>query len=171
MAAAVGFGCSHGVFVSDADGRQGVAKLVHHLASRTEKALHPRPTIRKFVPIFDSLTVFRTVFGMVFGLSARFRRGVRAGLAKWLRFGGWFLGWSPRGPPPHPSFGERAARPSPAPSWGRILRKVPHLPPSAPICSHLGAEFASVADPSPMRIPIGISLQFGRTRVIDGIAR
>ena len=39
--------------------------------------------IRKFGPLFNVLTVLRAVFGMVFGFSARSRRGVRAGLAKW----------------------------------------------------------------------------------------
>ncbi len=43
--------------------------------------------IRKFGPLFDVLTVFRTVFGMVFGLSTRFRGGIRAGLAKWAPVG------------------------------------------------------------------------------------
>jgi hypothetical protein len=42
--------------------------------------------------------------------------------------------------------------------------------PSATICPYLEAEFAFIADPSPMRIPTRISLQSGRTRVIHVIA-
>src|ERR1017187_9937022 len=64
----------------------------------------------------------------------------------------------------------QAARPSPAPTGGQILRLFLAF---ATFCHHLplsGAELASVADASPMRIPIGISLQFLRTRVIDRIA-
>src|ERR1017187_6517225 len=60
------------------------------------------------------------------------------------------------------------ARPSPAPSGGPNSAK---SPPSATFCHHLplsGAELASVADPPPLRIPIGISLQFLRSRVMDG---
>src|ERR1039458_957442 len=44
-------------------------------------------TIWKFGRLFDVLTIFRTVFGMVFGLSARSRGGIRAGLAKWATVG------------------------------------------------------------------------------------
>ena len=40
-------------------------------------------TIRKFGPLFNVLKVLWAVFGMVFRLSARSRRGFRAGLAKW----------------------------------------------------------------------------------------
>jgi hypothetical protein len=59
-------------------------------------------------------------------------------------------GFLPRRPPP-PRFYERAARQSPAPSCGRILRR---FLTSATICPHLGVEFAPTADPPPMWIPI-----------------
>src|ERR1035437_10226019 len=58
--------------------------------------------IRKFGPLFNGLTVLRAVFRMVFGFSARSRRGFRAGLAKWATVWGLFSGWfaSVADPPP-----------------------------------------------------------------------
>jgi hypothetical protein len=51
-------------------------------------------TIRKFGSLFNVLTVLRAVFRMVFGFSARSRRGFRPGLAKWATVGRWFSEWS-----------------------------------------------------------------------------
>ena len=71
----------------EAEGRQGIARLVRPWVSRIETAVAYALTIWKFGRLFDVLTILRTVFGMVFGLSARFRGGIRAGLAKWATVG------------------------------------------------------------------------------------
>src|ERR1019366_139194 len=102
-------------------------------------------------------------------LTARFRGGIRAGLAKWALGWHWFSGWLPRRPPP-PRFGETASAANTGSLWGQILRRFLAF---GTFCHHLplsGGKTSSSAGPSPLRIPIGISLQFGRTRVIYGTA-
>ena len=128
-------------------------------------------TIRKFGPLFNVLTVLRAVFRMVFGLSARFRRGVRAALAKWATVWGLVSRWlgvravglpakagrgagPPRGLPP-PRFCGRAPRQSPAPSCRRFLHRVPT------ICHHLPPVWRPNSPPAPIihQCPIRMSLQ------------
>ena len=118
--------------------------------------------IRKFGPLFNVLTVLRAVFRVVFGFSARSRRGIRTGLAKWATdwapvFGvvrgwyGWLAGEGARlghraGCRLRVFVGEHHSN--------RLLRLAAGFCTvfllSATICHQLEAEFASSADRSPI---------------------